>query len=73
MLRKSNALQRHVPHLNFNASAFIVCPCPEPPLILFLFVRDGLIPLHYASLSGHVAVVEALVAAKSDVNAKMKK
>ena len=35
-----------------------------------LFVSDGLIPLHYASENGHLAVVEALVAAKSDVNAK---
>ena len=72
MLRKSNALQRHVPHLNLNASAFIVYTCPKPPLILFLFVRDGLIALHYASLRGHVDVVEALVAAKSDVNAQDK-
>ncbi len=72
MLRKSNALQRHVPHLNLGASSFIVCPCLEPPLILFVFVRDGLIPLHYASLRGHVDVVEALVAAKSDVNAQDK-
>ena len=65
-------MQPHVPHLNFNASAFIVYSCPEPPLILFLFVRDGLIPLHYASLRGHVDVVEALVTAKSDVNAQDK-
>ena len=72
MLRTSNALRPHVPHLNFNASAFIVYPCPEPPLILFVFLRDGLIPLHYASLRGHVDVVEALVAAKSDVNAQDK-
>jgi hypothetical protein len=33
---------------------------------------NGFTPLHDASGEGHLAVVQALVAAKSDVNAKDK-
>jgi len=34
------------------------------------FNRAGAIPLHFASVESHLEVVQALIAAKSDVNAK---